>query len=472
MDIDQEQSPGAEGAVRLDQRTTDLGTAALGPLMVRLSIPGMVGMLSMALYNLVDTYWVSGLPYGTTAIAALTVLMPYQMVAGAVGMGISAGVMSLVSRRFGAVRVEDANSAAGQGILLSLAAGCAFMLLGATCALPLVRALGAKAEVEAASAAFLRTVSLGFPLAMLAGVLGGMFRGAGNTFTPMTIQLWGTAVTAALDPFLIYGWCGFPRLELQGAALATIVGQAVAASIAIRYMGGPRSGYEVRAEHLRLQWEVIRDIAQVGAPAAATWWLRAIVQSITNHVLAGFGAAAVAAVGLGGRVFFLLIALLGGSVNQALTPITGYAFGARDYRRMWRAYRIAAVWTGVGGLILGYLIFAFAHPMLRIFTRDPELERLGVLSLRLTVCTFFLVEPQMMAVFSLQGMGMGGRAMWLTVWRAVLLVVPLLFLLTRFFGVTGAYVAQPVADVLALFMAAWVMVKVYRRYPPEPVSSP
>ncbi len=455
----------------MDQRTTDLGSAALGPLMVKLSIPGMVGMVSMALYNIVDAYWVAGLPTGTQAIAALTVLMPFMMIAGAVGMGVSAGVMSLVSRRFGATRVDEANQAAGQGVLLSVGMGLVFMVVGLVAAHPLVRALGATPEVIGPSVVFLQTVSLGFPFAMSGGALGGLFRGAGNTWTPMVITLSGTLVTAVLDPFLIYGWYGCPRLEMQGAAIATICGQLVSAYVAARYMCGPRSGYHLRWHHLRLRPQVMWDILEVGAPAAATMVLRGIVASLINHVLGGFGAAAIAGVGLGNRVMFLIIACLGGSVNQALTPIVGYAFGARDYRRMWYAYRFAAVWTGTGGFILGVLVILFAPWIIKPFAHDAELQRLGVLALRLQISTFFLVEPQMMAVFTLQGMGKGAAAMWLTVSRGAVLVLPLVYVMSAYWGVLGAYASQPVADALGLLLAVWTMAKVYRQYPPTAVPA-
>ena len=145
----------------LDRRTTDLGNAPLGPLMIRLSIPGMIGMLVMSIYNIVDTFWVSGLPEGTEAIAALTVLFPIQMIAGAVGMGIATGVTSLVARRFGAGRADEANLAAGNAISLAVLMGGLFTVVGAVAAGPVVRVFGATPEIVAPSIAYLTTVAFG-----------------------------------------------------------------------------------------------------------------------------------------------------------------------------------------------------------------------------------------------------------------------------------------------------------------------
>jgi putative MATE family efflux protein len=404
----------------MNQRTADLGTAPLGPLMVKLSIPGMVGMLVMSLYNVVDTFWVSGLPTGTVAIAALTVLFPVQMIAGAVGMGTAAGVTSLVARRFGAARVAEANRAAGNGISLTALIGLLFTLTCVAAAGPLVRLFGATPEIVAPAIAYLTIIAFGFPFMLLGATLNALYRGAGNTLTPMLIMGFAATTNAVLDPLLIYGPGPFPRMEIRGAAVATVIAQVAAAIIALAYLRSRRSGYTVRLAELRLRLPVIRDIAQVGAPATADGWVRSLVASAYNWVLGGFGPAAIAAHGLSMRILMLVISCLGGGVNQALTPIVGYTFGARSYRRMWRAYGIAALWTSAGGLLLGGAVCVLARQLLAPFAREPELLRLGALSLQLKMCTFFLIEPQMMAVFSLQGMGMGGRAMLLTMSRNAL----------------------------------------------------
>ncbi len=451
----------------MDKRTADLGTARLGPLMVKLSIPGMIGMLIMSIYNIIDTFWVSGLPTGTEAIAALTVLFPIQMIAAAVGMGTASGVTSLVARRFGGGRADEADLATGNAISLAVIMGSLFTVAGVAAAEPVVRLFGATPEIVGPSIAYLKTVAVGFPFLMLAMALTGAYRGAGDVVTPMLLTGLGAVINGALDPFLIYGWGPFPRLEIQGAAVATVAAQLATAAVSVAYLRSSRNSYDVRLHDLRLRLAIIGDIAQVGAPAAAMNCLRSVVASVYNWVLGSFGPAAIAAHGLGHRVMMLVISCLGGGVHQALMPIVGYTFGAKDYRRMWRAYRIAAIWTSGGGLVLGGLVCLFARQILAPFAKDPELLRLGALSLRLKMCTFFLVEPQMMAVFSLQGMGMGGRAMLLTLSRNAVFVVPGLFVLSSYFGVTGAFAAQPVADILALFVAGTVLWKVYRQYPPS-----
>ena len=446
--------------------TQALGHAPLGWLMIRLSLPGMVGMLVSSLYNLVDTFWVSGLPEGTHAIAALTVLFPLQMIAGALGMGLSAGVTSLVSRRFGAGRTDDVHCAAGNALLLAVLLGGLLTLIVLPLARPVVLLFGATTEILDPSVAYLTTVAFGFVFDMFAMTANGLYRGSGNTFVPMLLLASGAVLNAVLDPFLIYGWGPFPHMGIEGAALATVIAQGFAALLSALYMGSRHSGYRLHAGHFRLKPRILADIAQVGAPMSADSCLRSVVASITNAVLGQFGPTAIAAQGLSLRVMMIMISCLGGGVHQALVPTVGYSFGAGDYRRMWRAYRIAALWTGIGGLLLSSLLCFFAPQILAPFARAGELTQLGPLALRLRVSTFFLVEPQMMAVFMLQGMGFGGQAMLLTFSRNVLLVVPGVLLLARF-GAVGVFSAQPLADILCLLLAVVVLIRIYRRYPPS-----
>lgn len=455
----------------MQARTTALGTAPLGLLMVKLSIPGMVGMIVSALYNLVDTLWVSGLAQGTQAIAALAVLFPVQMIAGALGMGLSAGVTSLVSRRFGEARQEEVHQAAGNALTLALGMGVVLAVCLVPLAHPVVVLFGATPEITGPSVAYLTTIAFGFGFQLFSLTANGLYRGSGNALVPMLLLVSGALINAVLDPFLIYGWGPFPRLEIQGAGLATVIAQAVSATGSAFYMRSAHSGYRLRARHFRLNRAVLADIAQVGAPASAESCLRSLVASLVNRVLAGYGPAAIAAQGLSFKVMALLVSCLGGGVNQALVPTVGYSFGARDYRRLWRAYRIAALWTGIGGLILGAVLFAFAPQILAPFAKDAELARLAPLALRFRVSTFFLVEPQMMAVFMFQGMGMGGRAMALTLTRNAILVLPLTFLLAACCGVTGAFAAQAVSDVLCLGLTAALVLQAFRRFPPAPAAT-
>jgi len=449
----------------MDKRTTDMGTTPIGLLLLRMSIPAMISVVMMSLYNIIDTFWVSGLPNGTEAIAALTVLMPLQQIAAAMGMCMSVGVTSLVSRRLGERKLEEVHAIAGNAVTLPIVLGIAF---GAVCIIfpgPLALAFGGSHQLVAPAISYLIIVAWGFPFQIYSMSIDGLIRGSGNTKTPMYIRGSAALLNVILDPFLIYGWGFFPMLGLRGAAIATLLAQILGAVLSTGYILSRRSPYRISSAALWPKITIIRDIAHVGFPSFINGCVRSTVGSTANWVLAGFGPAALAAHGLSMRVMMLMLSFMGPGVSQALVPIVGFNFGAKNYRRMWRTWLSASVVLAGIGIVLSSIIIVFAPTIMAPFARDPELLCLSVWAVRARVCTIFLVEPQMMGVFTFQGMGMGFRALVLTMSRDVIFVIPALILLTDIFGVYGAFAAQPVANVLGLIIAGTMLLRVYRRYP-------
>jgi len=452
-----------ETNAKVTRRTEALGKAPLGPLLVRLSIPGAVGMLVMSLYNIVDTFWVSGLPNGPKAIAALTVTFPLQMIAVALGVGTGIGTASLVSRRFGENRVDEVNDVGGHAVVMPLVAGGALLGLCLLIPGPMLQVFGAKPDTLNIALTYLVVIGFGFPFQLFAMTVNGLYRGAGNAVMPMVCMAVPALVNILLDPFLIYGWGPFPRLEVQGAALATTIAKVVGFAISATYLWSGHSGYHIRLRHFRPRLSILRDIAQVGGPACAMHFVQSAVVSVFNRVLGVYGSNAIAAYGLTFRVLMLVVPCLRG-LSQGLMPIVGYNFGAGQFRRMWRAIRTAALWSVSMSLGLGIVLWAFTPQVVAVFARTVELQDLTVLSLRLVLLGLWLAAPQMIAVTALQGMGFGHQAMALALTRQLFFLIPGLLILSSLFGVAGAFASQPVADVLSLLVTGAYFRTVYRRY--------
>ena len=460
-------SSAAQSAQDVSKRTAELGTLPLGRLLLSLSLPSIVGMVVMSLYNLIDTFWVGRLPQGTAAMAALTVLFPLQMVAGSLGNGTGVGVSSLAARRFGAQRADEAGLVAGHAVLLPLLFGVLLTVICVLVPAPLVRFFGASPEVQPLAVEYLRALALGMPFLLSVMTLSGLFRGAGNTVLPMAMMITSALLNAVLAPLLILGRCGFPALGMTGAGLATACAQFAGAALATIYLWSGKGGYRITLRHLRLRGDILLGIARVGLPAAVQGCIGSVVGLTFNTVLGRFGTQAVAAQGLALRIMMLIISFIGGGVYQGLLPVVAYSFGAKNYRRMWRAYKAAAVGTSSIAIFLALLTISLTPQIVGLFTKDPELIKLAVIAFRLRIVTLFLVEPQMMGVASLQGMGKGVQALMVTMTRDALLVIPTLLLLAHYGGVMWAYGAQPISDVLTLFVTATIMVKAYRQHPPS-----
>lgn len=446
-----------------NRRAAELGTAPLGRLLWRLSLPSAVGFLVMSLYNVVDTFWVSRLPDGPQAIAALTVVFPLQMIAAALGTGTAVGVASLVSRRYGEQKVEEVNHVAGHAVLLPLVSGSLLMLIARGAPSLLLNLFGAQPDIAEAARIYLTSVAFGFPFVLFLMTVNGLYRGAGNTVAPMVVMSGSAICNLILDPVMIFGYGPFPALGIQGAALATVISQVTAFVGSALYLVSARSGYHVRLEHFRPSGRILRDIAQVGAPAAAMTVVQSVVVSVYNGVLGAYGSTAIAAYGLTFRVLMVLIPWIMG-LNQGLLPIAGFSFGAGRYRRMWSALKLAAGWATGIGLVLSSLLLLLAPQVVAIFSDDPRMLELGTLSIRIILCTMWLMAPQVIGVAMLQGMGLGTQAMFLALSRQVIFLIPLILLLSHTFGLLGAYAAMPVSDTLSFLVTFGYLTTLHRRY--------
>jgi len=420
-------------------------------------------MLVMALYNVIDTFFVAGLPNGRQAIAGLTVVFPLQMVAGALGVGAGIGVASLVARRFGEQRTDEVRAIAGTAVTLPLVLGGALLLTARLAPYQLLHVFGVQPDIVVPALTYLTTVSVGFPFVLFNMTVGGLLRGAGDAVMPMVIMATSAGLNVILAPLLINGIGPFPRLEVFGAALATVIAQVASFCLTVGYMLSGRSGYRLGWRHLGLRWHVLRGIAVVGAPAAAMQIAQSVVVSVFNWVLGRHGSGAIAAYGMTFRILMLIFPWVFG-VSQGLLPIVGYNFGARQHRRMWRAVRIAATWTGALGFLLSAAMWIAAPRVVNAFTNDAELLEVTPAALRLILLTLGFVAPQIMAVTALQGMGFGAQAMVLSLTRQLLFLVPGLLVLSHLFGVMGAFAAHPVADALSFAVTGLYVWGVWRRF--------
>ncbi len=444
----------------LRQQTLDLGTKPLGRLLIKLSIPGMVSFLAMMLYNVVDTFWVSRL--GTSAIAALTVVFPYQMINVALGAGSGIGVSSLTSRLFGAKDTRAANLVAGQVYFLAIVLGLLTLAVGVFLTDPVLYLFGVRADFLHLSHIYLFIVAFGAPMRYFIMMSNNLARGSGDTLTPMYVALGTAAFNAILDPFLIFGWGPFPELGVAGAALATVVMQAIGAAFYLIYLPTKRSPYRIRLGAMLPRWGVIYDIYRVGFPAFLMMLIGSIVIVFYNQFLRPFGTVAIAAYGLLFRIVQLFLMPIVG-MSQGLMPIVGYNFGARNLTRMWAGVRIASIYATVVTGTAQLLLLTLAVPLVAVFSRSTDLLTTATYGIRVYSLALVFTGAQFMWITTLQGMGRGRDALILSMLRQVVFLVPLMWLFSHHFKLTGIWAAQPVSDVLAFMVTAIWIWQVSRR---------
>jgi len=442
----------------MQKYTTSLGDAPLGRLLVKLSLPGMASSISTSLYNIVNTIWVSRIGY--EAIAALTVIFPYQILFYAIGGGTGIGIAALVSRRFGEKNPESTNHVAGQVFFLSALWGLLFILISVSFPDQIVRLLGATPDIIEYSKQYLVITSFGAPLVIFEVVIANLLRGSGDAVKPMIIMISSTLINIGLDPLLIFGIGPFPEMGVSGAALGTVIAQAFGALLGLYYLLAGKTAYHIKLAHLRPDWSIIKDIYRVGTPTAVMQLAESFVFLLMNNIVSYFGSVAIAAVGIVIRISDLAFMPMMG-VSHGLLPVIGYCFGAGNYKRLWRALKLAA--AGIAGLLL--LITAaieiFTPQIAGIFAREPELLAKTVTALRISMISMPLIGPTVLITTTFQGLSRGATALVLSLIKQWVIFIPLLYLCRYLWDLTGVWISWPIADTLSM---AASFVFIYREY--------
>lgn len=430
----------------MQEHTERLGTAPLGKLLLKLSIPGIASMITVSLYNIVDTFWVARL--GHEAIAALTIVFPYQILFYAVGIGTGIGIGALVSRQFGENNLEATNHVAGQIFYISLIWGFLFMMSAIFLSEHILPAFGATPDILEFATQYLVITAYGAPQIIFVLIIGSLIRGSGDAVKPMVMMIIASVVNIILDPFMILGIGPFPEMGIRGAALATVIAYSVGAAIGLYYLAARRTSFRIRAGHLWPDISVLGDIYRVGAPAAILEITESLSFVLFNKVVSAYGSIAIAAVGLVLRISDLAFMPIIG-VSNGLLPIVGFNFGAKNFKRLWQAVKIASVSIILLLAVVTIFLEIFTSGIIGIFSQDPELLGVTVPAMRILLSTMIFIGPTIMFITVFQGLSRGMKALILSLARQFLLFVPLLYLMSYLFGLYGAWWAMPVSDVLS-----------------------
>jgi len=443
----------------MQKYTERLGSAPLGRLLVTLSLPGIASTITTSLYNIVNTLWVARL--GHEAIAALTIVFPYQILFYAIGGGTGIGISALVSRRFGERDIEFTNHVAGQIFFISVFWGLLFMITAVFFADSILPAMGATPDILEYSKQYFVITSYGAPLMILAMVMSSLIRGSGDAVKPMIIMISGTIINIILDPFMILGIGPFPQMDVRGAAWATVIAQSCGALLGIYYFFAHKTAFRIKAAHLRPDMSILRDIYRVGAPSAILQITESLAFMLFNILVSSFGSVAIAAVGIVMRISdFAYMPVMG--VSNGLLPIIGFCFGERNFKRLWRALKLASIGIVLLLLVITALIEAFAPQIIGVFSKDAEFLSVTVPAMRIMLATMVLIGPSIMIVTTFQGLSKGRTALVLSLIRQFIVFVPLLFLLRHLFGLTGVWLTSPASDILGLIVSFAFIYREYR----------
>lgn len=429
----------------MEDRRKMLAEAPLFPLLVRLSVPAMLGMFVMASYNVVDAIFI-GWGVGPLGIAATSVAFPMQLFVGALSMWVAMGTASLSSRKLGAGLDDHAERALANGFVMSAAIGFVTMTLGLTFVDELIGLMGTAEPVASYAKEYLRIVFLGNPMVIVGMLFNNTIRSEGNTRYAMYSMVLPAILNVFLDPLFIFGF----HMGMAGAAWATVTGQLVTLLWVLRYyLTGRRSLVALKLSKMPLRWETDREILSVGVSEFVRQGALTVANSILMNQLSLHGTPLhIAAFSIMMKVSSLAVMPIFG-LGQGMQPIVGYCYGAGRYERARKAIELALA-AAVSITVVGEaLLLSFPHVFVRAFTDDADVIRLTVWGVRILQSTFAVVGFQVIGTVVFQALGFAGPALFLSMSRQVIFFIPALVFLPRFFGVAGVFASYPVSDLAA-----------------------
>nr|4LZ6_A Chain A, BH2163 protein [Halalkalibacterium halodurans C-125]4LZ9_A Chain A, BH2163 protein [Halalkalibacterium halodurans C-125] len=429
------------------QQSERLGTEAIPKLLRSLSIPAMIGMFVMALYNVVDTIFIS-YAVGIEGVAGVTIAFPIMMIMMSMAGALGIGGASVISRRLGERRGEEANQVFGNILTVILVLSVigfisAFTLLG-----PALQLFGATSVTQGYATDYLFPILLGSIFFFFAFAANNIIRSEGNATFAMVTMIVPAVLNILLDVLFIFGL----NMGVLGASIATVIAQASVTGLVLRYFLTGKSTLSLHWSDLRMKGSVIKEVCLVGLPAFVQQSSASLMMIAINSMLLRFGSDFYVGVfGLVQRIMmFVMMPMMG--IMQAMQPIVGYNYGAKQYSRLRETVMLGFKVATIFSIGIFALLMLFPEALLRVFTADREVIQAGVSAMHILFCVTFLIGAQIVAGGLYQSLGKPKQALILSLSRQIIFLIPLVLILPHIFGLSGVWWAFPIADVLSFIL--------------------
>ena len=442
------------------QKENKMGVMPVGKLLFTMSLPIMISMLVQALYNVVDSMFVARV--SENALTALSIAFPIQNLMIAVSVGLGVGLNAVVSRALGAKDTKGVNRAATNGIMLMFICGLLFMLGGATLVRPYFEMQTDIEEIVTSGIDYTSIVMMGSMGVFMQILFERLLQSTGRTMLTMFSQGIGAIINIIFDPIFIFGYFGFPKMGVAGAAYATVLGQWIAALLGLILNIRMNPEVSINMKGFKPHGATIRLILSIGIPSVVMQSIGSVMTFLMNQILIAFSSTAVAVFGvyfkLQSFVFMPVFGLTNGTV-----PIVAYNFGARKGERMKKTIQYS-VYAAIAIMICGALIFqSIPDKLLMLFDASDEMLRVGVPALRIISLSFPLAGFGIGAGAVFQALGFSVYSMIISLIRQLVVLIPCAYLIGMLTGdVTGVWWAFVVAEVVSLTVSALYLRRVNR----------
>lgn len=434
----------------------ELGTEKIDKLIVQQAVPAAIGILVMSIYMIVDTIFV-GHWVGSMGIAAITVVLPITFLIASIGMSIGIGGASVISRALGADNEEHANHVFGNQIILNLGFAIFCVVAGSIWAEELLLLFGAQGDIMPYAQSYFNIILIGTPFLSWAMMSNHVIRAEGFPKIAMNVLLLPAILNLILDPIFIY----YLEWGLEGAALATTISYIVSAGYTVWFFIKGKSDLKIKRKNLHLYPSVVQEIAALGFVSFARQGVISILSIVLNNALFTYGGESYISVyGIINRVMMFAMFPISG-ITQGFLPITSYNFGAKQYDRVREVIRKSIIYGSILATILYVTILFFKVEIVQIFSSEQQILDTTPEAMSIVFMAMPFILIQLIGSSYFQAIGKARPALLLTLSKQGFFLIPLVYILPKFFGIYGIWYAFPIADVSSTILTYFFLQKVY-----------
>ena len=440
-------------------RENKMGYMPINKLLLSMAVPMMISMLVQALYNVVDSVFVSYV--GEDALTAVSLAFPIQNLMISIAVGTSVGVNALLSKSLGEKRQDAANRAADNGLFLALLGTVAFMLFGAFCSGPFFASQTKDPQILRYGTEYLSVVCV-FCFGMFFQVmLDKILISTGKTMLTMFTQGLGAIFNIIFDPLFIFGIGPFPKMGVTGAAVATVLGQIAAMALSLFFNLKKNPEVQLTLRGFRPHLPTIQRIYAVGVPSILMSSIGSVMTLAINNILMAFSSTATAVFGVYFKLqSFVFMPVFG--LNNGMVPIISYNYGARNKARVNATFRYAVIYATTI-MLVGLAIFQLLpNQLLNIFNASDEMLRIGDVALRVISPSFLFAGAAIVASSMFQALGNGVFSLIVSVGRQLVVLVPVAYLLSLAGRLELVWWAFPIAEIASVLLSLLFLRRIFR----------
>ena len=439
----------------------ELGTEKIGTLLRKYAVPGIIAQTAASLYNMVDSIYIGHIPdVGPYAISGLAVTFPLMNISIALGTLVGVGAMTLISILLGQKNYQTAGKVLSNALSLNVILGVVFTVITLLFLDPILYFFGASERTLPFARDYMTIILLGNTFAHLLHGFNGIIRCSGHPKTAMGLTLFTVISNAILDPIFIFAL----GMGIRGAAVATVLCQLLALAYTFKFLADKSHFLHFSKPLFRINWGVARRSVAIGLGPFLMNCAASLVALFVNQQLRKYGGdLAIGAYGIVNRFTMLFIMICMG-FNQGLQPIAGYNYGARLYHRVKEIFILTVKWEVLVTTVCFLISVIFPRAACSLFTNDPELLDLASHGLRVMNSGFALVGFGIVSSNLFQSLGLVGRAIFLSLSRQLIFLLPLLYGLPLWLEGTGVWMSFPISDIISVVVSAIFINRLFHNF--------